>query len=194
MPAAALYRPSSMGLLKLEPGFRVAVQPVLNDSRLVDRPPGRELEGKPPDPWTGGRRAERRLQRADLVRRLLERRVDGRDDLLAGLEGAQRGDHVGHRLHGVGARALERAGAHLAGAAATGRALEEVVAGLARVVDGEDADRAGGDLAVGTERDRLVVLVEDRVAELVGEAAVGGGGELAVARVAHAPRSLHREV
>jgi hypothetical protein len=29
MPAAALYRPSSMGLLKLEPGFRDAVQPVL---------------------------------------------------------------------------------------------------------------------------------------------------------------------
>src|SRR5690349_2620042 len=46
MPAAALYRPSSMGLPKLEPGFRVAVQPVLNDSHLVDRPPGRELEAK----------------------------------------------------------------------------------------------------------------------------------------------------
>src|SRR4051794_6162682 len=50
MPAAALYRPSSMGLLKLEPGFRIAVQPVLNDSHLVDRPPGGELEAKASEP------------------------------------------------------------------------------------------------------------------------------------------------
>jgi hypothetical protein len=50
MPAAALYRPSSMGLLKLEPGFRVAVQPVLNDSHLGHRPPGGELEGKMVEP------------------------------------------------------------------------------------------------------------------------------------------------
>src|SRR4051812_17952927 len=50
MPAAALYRPSSMGLLKLEPGFRMAVQPVLNDSHLVDRPPGGELEAKASEP------------------------------------------------------------------------------------------------------------------------------------------------
>ena len=63
---------------------------------------------------------------------------------------------------------------------------------LRGVGDGEDADAGRGDLAVGADRDRLAVLAEDGVAELVDEAAVGGGGELAVARVAHALRRSGR--
>ena len=64
---------------------------------------------------------------------------------------------------------------------------------LRALFDGEDADVRLGHLAVGADRDRLAVLAEDRVVALVDEAAVGAGGELAVARVAHALRRLDGE-
>src|SRR5919107_998133 len=106
MPAAALYSPSSMGLLKF--GARLPHSGPAGVFCLVSLivRSARNLSGA-----RATRTRGRVLQRADLARGLAERRIDGRDDLLARLEGAQRGDHVGHRAHGVGPRALERAAA-----------------------------------------------------------------------------------
>src|SRR3954468_5452735 len=70
--------------------------------------------------------------RPDLGHGLLQRLVDGLDDLLAGLVRAHRADHVDHRARRIGARALEHAGAHLAGALAGdgARGAGDVVATL----------------------------------------------------------------
>ena len=75
-----------------------------------------------------GRSALSRLGKsANVVGTLLKRLVDGLNDLLRGLECPEGGDHVDHRLGGVGARGLEGARLDGAGAAARGCAGEEVV-------------------------------------------------------------------
>ena len=68
---------------------------------------------------------------------------------------------------GIGAGALERAGADLAGGLSRdgpGRAGDVVVALLLGVVEKDDVEQARVDLAVGTELDRLVVAAEDVIA------------------------------
>ena len=121
-----------------------------------------------------------------------KRLVDRLDDLLARLEGAHGGDHVDHRAGGVGAGALQRAGADGARGGAGGGAGDERVALLARVGERHDAEAARVDLAVGGG-DRAAGGVEHRVALRGHEPALGVERELAVARVAHALRGLDGE-
>src|SRR4029079_3293330 len=94
---------------------------------------------------------------ADLRGGLAQRLVDRLDDLLTGLEGPHRGDHVDHRARGIGAGALELAALHDAGGGAGGSAGDERVALLDRVRDVEDADGARVDRAVGGRGDPRVV-------------------------------------
>src|ERR1700712_1652463 len=81
------------------------------------------------------RRGRRALatEGSDGGRGLAERLVDRVDDLLTGLVGPHRLDHVHHGLVGIGAGAFEGAGANLTGDLAgdrAGRAGDVVVADL----------------------------------------------------------------
>ena len=132
----------------------------------------------------------------------LEALVDRVDHALVGLEGAQRLDHVDHRLGRRGVRLLQEALAHgrvpgRAGAppvkrppstlvgfesAATASVPTTVAAGLHRPVV---RDRG---LRVRADDDRLAVRAEHRVADGRDELAARVDAELAVARVADAVR------
>src|SRR3954447_10698791 len=185
MPAAAEYIPSSNGSPK---GGSPAS--ALRSSRshvLSARVVGRRTRGLRRR-WTDALGAG-----ADLRRGLLERLVDGLDDLLTGLVGAHRGHHVHHRARGIHAGGLQRSRLVGAGPAAGGRPGEHAVADLARGREGEEAEARRRDAAVGGDADRLAALAEHGVAELVGQRAVAGGLEGAVARVARALRRADGE-
>src|SRR5439155_26447121 len=187
-PASARGGPADLGSWSARVVGRPA--PGLRGGWTVVLRRGRPLRGRLRVRFANSTRLRRG---ADLRRRLVEGGVDGLDGLLAGLEGAQRGHHVDHRPRGVDARVLERARARLPGGAAGGRAREEVVAGLARAGDGEDAQAGRRDGPVGADGDRLALLVEHGVAELVGQLPVGRRLERAVAREALALRGADGE-
>src|SRR5438874_7679785 len=98
MPAAAEYMPSSKG----SPGSPASARWRSSRSRFLVSRGSRRARVVVERP---GRLTEALLDRAEAGRGLVERLVDGLDDLLAGFEGAQRGDHVDHRARRVDARA-----------------------------------------------------------------------------------------
>ena len=78
-------------------------------------------------------------------------------------------------------------------ATAPGVPVDEVVARLARVLQQHDVEPARVDLAVGADRDRRLSRPSTGSPVAVDEAALGVGGELAVARVARALVGLDGE-
>ena len=99
-----------MFVVAVEPGFRVAVQPVAR--HFVNRVIGRRAGGLERWPGRMPLAPSRGLIEPTCVEAACRVWRDRLDRLLARLEVAQRGDHFDHHLRRVDAGALERALAH----------------------------------------------------------------------------------